>query len=205
MSFIDESSRSILLRESGDDHLHPFGEFIDRILEIIRDGRIHLHSRFDNCIILITTDDIREPEGVIMDTELFIRPIEELLTKYRREVGDGRLSIIDEGCNIESSSEFDIIREVTEFFPTLERDRLITEPHHLSHEEGIFFDSFGIRFLDPGLELRTSDSRELFMHDSSEGIDFCCGDDMDLGIHPTEEGSLRLCIDLISIEFQSWY
>lgn len=204
MSFIDQSGRSLVTCESGDDHLHPFREVIHGIFEVIGDRRIHLHGCLDDCIILVPAHDIRESEGICMDGEFLIRSIEELLSKYRRQIVDGLPLIIVECTDTYHSCEFDIIGEISDLFPSCDDDVLITELHTLTHEESILFSILLIRLIYPCLDAISRYPRELFMDNPTESIDFTSCDEVDPRIHPSEKCILRFRIDLISIELQTW-
>ena len=127
MSLIDESGFRFITGESCDDELHAFREVIRRILEIIGDCRIHLHRRLDGRVIIRSTHDIREPEGIVMDSEFLVGSIEELVSKNRDEVGDGSLAIIEKGCDIDCSLEIDIIGEITDLLVPIDIDHFTRE------------------------------------------------------------------------------
>lgn len=202
MSFIDESCLGIIASESRNDELHPLGELIGGILEIIGDRCIHLHRCLDRAPIFRAIDNIGEPQGIIMDTEFLVSPIEELVTEDRSEVVDDCATIIEECRHIDCSLEVDIIGEISDFFSFIDDDRFITQYHRI-FEYGIFFGSFGIRFFDPCLESTPSNTSQLFMQYSFQFLHFHIRDDMNLRIHSSSEVYFCLSIDLITIEFES--
>lgn len=204
MSLIDQSRRGISFRESSDDHLHAPGEFIHSIFEIIGDRRIHLHSGLDECIILISTHDVRQSERVSMDAEFLISSIEEFFSKYRSEIFDSFSLIIDKCCYIDLSLQFDVISEISDLFSTIYCDGFIGKLYTLSHQDGILFTTLEVRSLDPCLDLISRYTRELFAYDSLESIDFSFGYDVYFRIHSSEKWGIGFCIHLITIEFESW-